>query len=130
MNSGFGSAPSAIGARAADTLQSAVEGGQEVGGRAEALGMPGRYDHEAASAGPSAAQLAAVCAATGLPPPTVTAMLAAGPSPPRPLILAWAPQRACGGQLVNRRPRPPDVILTPLGQQLCHQVREHLGLRR
>jgi hypothetical protein len=39
-------------------------------------------------------------------------------------------ERACGGQLVNRRPRPPDVILTPLGQQLCQQAREHLGLRR
>ena len=38
-------------------------------------------------------------------------------------------ERACGGQLVNRRPRPPDVILTPLVQQLCHQAREHFGLR-
>ena len=36
----------------------------------------------------------AICAATGLAPPAVTAMLAAGPSPPRPLILAWAPQPA------------------------------------
>jgi hypothetical protein len=33
MNSGFGPAPSAIGARGADALQSADEGGQEVGGR-------------------------------------------------------------------------------------------------
>jgi hypothetical protein len=61
---------------------------------AEALGMPGRQDPEAAPAGPSAAQLDAICAATGLAPPAVTAMLAAGPSPPRPLILAWAPQPA------------------------------------
>jgi hypothetical protein len=60
---------------------------------AEALGIPGRQDHEAAPAGPSAAQ-PAICAATGLAPPTVTAMLAAGPSPPRPLILAWAPRHA------------------------------------
>jgi hypothetical protein len=58
---------------------------------AEALGMPGR---QAAPAGPSAAQLDAICAATGLAPPAVTAMLAAGPSPPGPLILAWAPQPA------------------------------------
>jgi hypothetical protein len=61
---------------------------------AEALGIPGRQDHEAAPAGPPAAQLAAICAATGLAPPAVTAMLAAGPSPPRPLMLAWAPQHA------------------------------------
>jgi hypothetical protein len=61
---------------------------------AEALGIPGRQDHQAAPAGPSAAQLDAICAATGLAPPAVTAMLAAGPSPPRPLILAWAPQPA------------------------------------
>jgi hypothetical protein len=33
MNSGFGPAPCAIGVRGADALQSAVEGGQEVGGR-------------------------------------------------------------------------------------------------
>jgi TniQ/Bacterial regulatory helix-turn-helix protein, lysR family len=61
---------------------------------AEALGIPGRQDHEAAPAGPPAAQLAAICAATGLAPPAVTAMLAAGPSPPSPLILAWAPRHA------------------------------------
>jgi TniQ/Bacterial regulatory helix-turn-helix protein, lysR family len=63
---------------------------------AEALGMPGCQDHRtgAPADGPSAAQLAAVCAATGLDPPAVTAMLAAGPSPPGPLMLAWAPQRA------------------------------------
>jgi hypothetical protein len=58
----------------------------------EALGIPGRQDHEPAAARLSAAQIAAVCAATGLAPPAVTAMLAAGPSPPKPLILAWAPQ--------------------------------------
>jgi hypothetical protein len=46
---------------------------------AKALGMPGRQDH--------------VTGVTGLTPPTVTAMLARGPSPPRPLMLAWA---ACG----------------------------------
>jgi hypothetical protein len=61
---------------------------------AEALGIPGRQDHQAAPANPSAAQLDAICAATGLAPPAVTAMLAAGPSPPIPLILAWTPQRA------------------------------------
>jgi hypothetical protein len=61
---------------------------------AEALGMPSRQDHEAAPAGLSAAQLDAICAATGLAPPAVSAMLAVGPSPPRPLILAWAPQPA------------------------------------
>jgi hypothetical protein len=38
-------------------------------------------------------------------------------------------EHACGGQLVNRRPRPPDTILTPLGQQLCRQACEHLGIR-
>jgi DNA-binding transcriptional LysR family regulator len=38
-------------------------------------------------------------------------------------------ERACGGQLVNRRPRPPgSAILTPLGQQLSRQAREYLGL--
>jgi len=35
-------------------------------------------------------------------------------------------ERACGGQLVNRRPRPPGTaILTPLGQQLCQQARDY-----
>jgi hypothetical protein len=38
-------------------------------------------------------------------------------------------ERACGGQFVNRRPRPAGTaILTALGQQLCQQAREHLGL--
>jgi TniQ/Bacterial regulatory helix-turn-helix protein, lysR family len=62
---------------------------------AEALGMPGSQGHGggAASGGPSAAALFAICAATGLAPPAVATMLAAGPSPPGPLMLAWAPQR-------------------------------------
>jgi hypothetical protein len=62
---------------------------------AEALGMPARRDHgtgAAVIAGPPAAQLAAICAATGLAGPAVTAMFAAGPSPPRPLLLAWTPR--------------------------------------
>ena len=38
-------------------------------------------------------------------------------------------EHACGGPLVNRSPRPASTtILTPLGQQLCQQAREHLGL--
>jgi regulatory helix-turn-helix LysR family protein len=38
-------------------------------------------------------------------------------------------ERACGGQLVNRRPqRPGTGILTPLGEQLCRQARDYLGL--
>jgi hypothetical protein len=52
---------------------------------AEALGMPGRQDHQAVPASPSAAQVDAICAATGLAPPTVSVMATAGPSPPRPL---------------------------------------------
>jgi Bacterial regulatory helix-turn-helix protein, lysR family/TniQ len=63
---------------------------------AEALGMPARQDHGTGAAvpdGPSAAQLAAICASAGLALPAVTAMLAAGPSPPATLMLAWAPQR-------------------------------------
>jgi hypothetical protein len=37
-------------------------------------------------------------------------------------------ERACSGPLVNRSPRPAGTaILTPLGQQLCQQAREHLG---
>jgi DNA-binding transcriptional LysR family regulator len=39
-------------------------------------------------------------------------------------------ERACGGQLVNRVPRPAGTgILSPLGQQLCQQARGYLGLR-
>jgi hypothetical protein len=41
---------------------------------AEALGMPGRWDHgkgAAVTAGPSPAQLAGICAATGLAPSAV-----------------------------------------------------------
>ena len=63
---------------------------------AEALGMPARQDYGTGAAvpdGASAAQLAAICAASGLAQPAVTAMLAAGPSPPPALMLAWAPQR-------------------------------------
>jgi hypothetical protein len=63
---------------------------------AQALGMPARQDHGTGAAvpdGASAAQLAAICAASGLALPAVTAMLAAGPSPPPALMLAWAPQR-------------------------------------
>jgi DNA-binding transcriptional LysR family regulator len=38
-------------------------------------------------------------------------------------------ERACGGRLVNRRPqRPGTGILTSLGEQLCQQAREHLGI--
>jgi DNA-binding transcriptional LysR family regulator len=38
-------------------------------------------------------------------------------------------ERACGGRLVNRRPqRPGSGILTPLGEQLCRQARDYLGL--
>lgn len=63
---------------------------------AEALGMPARQDHGTGAAvpdGSSAAQLAAICVSAGLALPAVTAMLAAGPSPPATLMLAWAPQR-------------------------------------
>jgi hypothetical protein len=63
---------------------------------AETLGMPARQGHETGAAmrdGPSAAQLAAICASAGLALPAVTAMLAAGASPPPALMLAWAPQR-------------------------------------
>jgi hypothetical protein len=63
---------------------------------AETLGMPARQDHGTGAAvldGPSAAQLAAICASSGLALPAVTAMLAVGPSPPAALMLAWAPQR-------------------------------------
>jgi hypothetical protein len=63
---------------------------------AEALGMPARHDHGTGGAipdGSSAAQVAAICASAGLALPAVTAMLAAGPSPPPTLMLAWAPQR-------------------------------------
>jgi hypothetical protein len=36
-------------------------------------------------------------------------------------------ERACGGPLVNRSPRPPGTgILTPLGEQLCQQARDCL----
>ena len=36
-------------------------------------------------------------------------------------------ERDCGGQLVNRSPRPPGTgTLTPLGQQLSRQAREYL----
>jgi hypothetical protein len=39
-------------------------------------------------------------------------------------------ERACGGPLVNRRPRPAGTaILTPLGQQLCQQARDYLGIQ-
>jgi hypothetical protein len=38
-------------------------------------------------------------------------------------------ERACGGQLVNRTPRPAGTtLLTPLGQELCQQARDYLGL--
>jgi AraC-like DNA-binding protein len=38
-------------------------------------------------------------------------------------------ERACGGRLVNRRPQRPGAgILTPLGEQLWQQARDHLGL--
>jgi hypothetical protein len=37
-------------------------------------------------------------------------------------------ERACGEPLIHRSPRPAGTgILTPLGQQLCQQAREHLG---
>ena len=84
---------------------------------AEALGIPGRQDHQAAPAGPSAAQLDAICAATGLAPPAVTAMLAAGPSPPEPLILAWAPQpatRFCPACLAEEPERMPAAWSLPV----------------
>jgi molybdenum-dependent DNA-binding transcriptional regulator ModE len=39
-------------------------------------------------------------------------------------------ERACGGPLVHRSPRPAGTgILTPLGQRLCQQAREYLGLQ-
>jgi len=39
-------------------------------------------------------------------------------------------ERACGGPLINRAPRPAGTgILTPLGQRLCRQAREHLNLQ-
>jgi hypothetical protein len=63
---------------------------------AEALGMPARQDHGTGATvpdGSSAAQLAAICASAGLALPAVTAMLAAEPSAPATLMLAWAPQR-------------------------------------
>jgi molybdenum-dependent DNA-binding transcriptional regulator ModE len=39
-------------------------------------------------------------------------------------------ERACGGPLVNRRPRPASTaILTPLGRLLCQQGRDYLDIR-
>jgi hypothetical protein len=39
-------------------------------------------------------------------------------------------ERACGGPLVNRRPRPASTaILTPLGRLLCQQARDYLDIR-
>ncbi len=39
-------------------------------------------------------------------------------------------ERACGGPLVNRRPRPAGTaILTPLGRLLCQQARDYLDIR-
>lgn len=87
---------------------------------AEALGMPARQDPGTGAAmrdGPSAAQLAAVCASTGLALPTVTAMLAAGPSPPPALMLAWAPQRAtrfCPSCLAGSRGHMPAAWSLPV----------------
>jgi TniQ/Bacterial regulatory helix-turn-helix protein, lysR family len=84
---------------------------------AEALGMPGCQEHEAAPAGPPAAQADAICAATGLAPPAVTAMLAAGPSPPKPLIPAWAPQpatRFCPACLAEDPDRMPAAWSLPV----------------
>ncbi|MGI5191683.1 LysR family transcriptional regulator [Promicromonospora sp. CA-289599] len=38
-------------------------------------------------------------------------------------------ERATGGSLIQRRPRPlPVGPLTPLGQELCRQAQEHLGI--
>ncbi len=37
-------------------------------------------------------------------------------------------ERACGGPLVNRRRPAGTAILTPLGEQLCRQARDYLGL--
>ena len=38
-------------------------------------------------------------------------------------------ERDCGGLVINRRPRPRLTgNLTPLGEQLCQQARDHLGL--
>jgi len=93
---------------------------------AEALGMHGRQDHEAAPATPSAAQLDAICAASGLAPPAVTAMLAAGPSPPRPLILAWAPQpatRFCPACLAEDPGRMPAAWSLPVTFFCLHHGR-------
>lgn len=84
---------------------------------AEALGIPGGQDHQAAPAGPPAAQADAICAATGLPKSAVTAMLAAGPSPPRPLILAWTPQpatRFCPACLAEDPERMPAAWSLPV----------------
>ena len=84
---------------------------------AEALGIPGRQDHQAAPAGPPATQADAICAATGLAPPAVTAMLAARPSPPRHLILAWAPQpatRFCPACLAEAPGRMPAAWSLPV----------------
>lgn len=39
-------------------------------------------------------------------------------------------ERACGGPLVHRQRPAGTAILTPLGQQLCQQAREHLGTRQ
>ena len=38
-------------------------------------------------------------------------------------------ERACGGQLVNRRHPAGTEILTPLGRQLCQQARDYLGIQ-
>jgi molybdenum-dependent DNA-binding transcriptional regulator ModE len=39
-------------------------------------------------------------------------------------------EHACGGPLIRRSPRPPGArALTPLGQQLCQQARDYLGLQ-
>jgi hypothetical protein len=73
-----------------------------------------RQGHETGAAmgnGPSAAQLAAICASAGLALPAVTAMLAAGACPPPALMLAWSagalcdqvtrPQGACTGASIT-----------------------------
>jgi hypothetical protein len=88
------------------------------GDLAEALGLPSRQDHQASvTAEPSTAQLPAICAATGLAPPVITAMLAAGPSAPRPLMLAWLPHhttRFCPACLAEHPGQMPAAWALPV----------------
>jgi hypothetical protein len=71
---------------------------------ADVLGLPSRRGHGTITR-PSAAQLAVICAATGLDPSAVTALFTpCEPVPPPRLLQAWMPQRTtrfCPGCLAE-----------------------------